>query len=83
MYIDVVVNENDLDEDVSVLICDYKVQGRGKMHRQRFNNLAVEEIGRVNARLQIQGRGKMRRQRSNSLAVEEIGRVNARLQIQG
>jgi hypothetical protein len=55
MYIDVVVNENDLDEDVSVLICDYKVQGRGKMHRHRFNNLAVEEIGRVNARLQIQG----------------------------
>ena len=47
MYIDVVVNENDLDEDVSVLICDYKVQGRGKMHRHRFNNLAVEEIGRV------------------------------------
>ena len=55
MYIDVVVNENDLDEDVSVLICDYKVQGRGKMRQQRFNSLAVEEIGWVNARLQIQG----------------------------
>ena len=23
MYIDIVVNENDLNEDVSVLICDY------------------------------------------------------------
>jgi hypothetical protein len=32
MYIDIVVNENDLDEDVSVLICNYKVQGQGKMH---------------------------------------------------
>ena len=31
MYIDVVVNENDLDKDVSVLICDYDYKFKDKV----------------------------------------------------